>query len=66
MTNPPGQGNYPHINWIRDKPDQKTQEAQVHMSPLQKRLSSTNPNCVELEANKDKHWPGWKLVHTIA
>ncbi len=23
-------------------------------------------NCVELEANKNKHWPGWKLVHTIA
>ncbi len=23
-------------------------------------------NCVELEANKDKHWLGWKLVHTIA
>ncbi len=22
-------------------------------------------NCVELEANKDKRWPGWKLVHTI-
>jgi hypothetical protein len=23
-------------------------------------------NCVKLTANKDKHWPGWKLVHTIA
>jgi hypothetical protein len=23
-------------------------------------------NCVELEVNKDKRWPGWKLVHTIA
>jgi hypothetical protein len=23
-------------------------------------------NYVELEVNKDKHWPGWKLVHTIA
>jgi hypothetical protein len=23
-------------------------------------------NCVELKANKDKHWPGWKLVRTIA
>ena len=23
-------------------------------------------NCVELEANKDKCWPGWKLFHTIA
>jgi hypothetical protein len=23
-------------------------------------------NCVELKANKDKRWPGWKLVHTIA
>jgi hypothetical protein len=23
-------------------------------------------NCVKLEANKDKHWPGCKLVHTIA
>jgi hypothetical protein len=23
-------------------------------------------NCVKLEANKDKRWPGWKLVHTIA
>jgi hypothetical protein len=23
-------------------------------------------NCVELEASKDKCWPGWKLVHTIA
>jgi hypothetical protein len=22
-------------------------------------------NCVELEAKKEKHWPGWKLVHTI-
>jgi hypothetical protein len=22
-------------------------------------------NCVELEANKDKCWPGWKSVHTI-
>jgi hypothetical protein len=22
--------------------------------------------CVEVEANKDKRWPGWKLVHTIA
>jgi hypothetical protein len=22
--------------------------------------------CVELKANKDKRWPGWKLVHTIA
>ncbi len=22
-------------------------------------------NCVELKANKDKRWPGWKLVHTI-
>jgi hypothetical protein len=23
-------------------------------------------NCVNLEANKDKSWPGWKSVHTIA
>jgi hypothetical protein len=23
-------------------------------------------NCVELEANKDKCWPGWKSVHTIS
>jgi hypothetical protein len=23
-------------------------------------------NFVELEANKDKHWPGWMLDHTIA
>jgi hypothetical protein len=23
-------------------------------------------NCVEFEAKKDKRWPGWKLVHTIA
>jgi hypothetical protein len=23
-------------------------------------------NCVELKANKDKRWPGWKSVHTIA
>ncbi len=23
-------------------------------------------NCVNLKANKDKCWPGWKLVHTIA
>jgi hypothetical protein len=23
-------------------------------------------NCVKLKANKDKSWPGWKLVHTIA
>jgi hypothetical protein len=23
-------------------------------------------NCVELIANKDKRWPGWKLVTTIA
>jgi hypothetical protein len=23
-------------------------------------------NCVKLEANKDKHWPGWKSVYTIA
>jgi hypothetical protein len=23
-------------------------------------------NCVKLEANKDKRWPGWKLAHTIA
>jgi hypothetical protein len=23
-------------------------------------------NCVELEANKDKRWLGWRLVHTIA
>ncbi len=23
-------------------------------------------NCVELKANKDKGWLGWKLVHTIA
>ncbi len=23
-------------------------------------------NCVELEVNRDKCWPGWKLVHTIA
>jgi hypothetical protein len=23
-------------------------------------------NCNELEANKDKRWPGWKLVNTIA
>jgi hypothetical protein len=23
-------------------------------------------NCVELKANKDKRWPGCKLVHTIA
>jgi hypothetical protein len=23
-------------------------------------------NCVELKANKDKHWSGWKSVHTIA
>ncbi len=23
-------------------------------------------NCVKLEANKDKRWPGWKLVHIIA
>jgi hypothetical protein len=22
-------------------------------------------NCVELKANKDKRWPGWKLVHII-
>jgi hypothetical protein len=22
-------------------------------------------NCVELKANKDKRWPGWKSVHTI-
>ncbi len=22
-------------------------------------------NCAELKANKDKCWPGWKLVHTI-
>jgi hypothetical protein len=22
-------------------------------------------NCNELEANKDKHWPGWKSVNTI-
>ncbi len=41
-TNPPGQGEYPHlreqsphIKGIRNKPAQKTQEAQVHMSPLQ-------------------------------
>jgi hypothetical protein len=23
-------------------------------------------NYVELKANKDKRWPGWKLVHTTA
>ncbi len=23
-------------------------------------------NCVKLEANKDKRWPHWKLIHTIA
>ncbi len=23
-------------------------------------------NCVELKVDKDKRWPGWKLVHTIA
>jgi len=23
-------------------------------------------NCTELEANKDKRWPGWKSVHAIA
>ena len=23
-------------------------------------------NCVEFKANKDKCWPGWKLVHAIA
>jgi hypothetical protein len=23
-------------------------------------------NCTELEANKDKQWPGWKSVHAIA
>jgi hypothetical protein len=23
-------------------------------------------NCYQLEAKKDKHWPGWKSVHAIA
>ncbi len=28
-------------------------------------VHSRPKNCVELEANKDHCWPGWKLVHTI-
>jgi hypothetical protein len=35
--------------------------------PHCKCLFFTKPkNCVERDANKDKCWPGWKLVHTIA
>ncbi len=47
-------------------PAQETQEVQVHVSPLQNVLLHKPENCVELKANKDKCWPGWKLVHTIA
>jgi len=29
-------------------------------------LLSNILTCYELEANKDKHWPGWKSVHATA
>jgi hypothetical protein len=61
----PTVGN-PHINGIKNNPAQETNEAQVHLSPLQKFNLHKPKNCVEFKANKDKRWPGWKLVHTIA
>jgi hypothetical protein len=37
------------------------------MCPHYKMIVLHKPkSCVELAANKDKRWPGWKLVHTIA
>jgi hypothetical protein len=73
MPDPPGQGEYPHcreqsphINRIRNNPAQKTKRHKCLCLHCKMSVLHKAKNYVKVEANKDKHWPGWKLVHTIA
>ena len=48
-------------------PDTKKPRKKKALCPHCKRFVLHKPdNCTELEANKDKRWPGWKSVHATA
>ncbi len=45
----------------------KQPQKQKALYPHCKKFVLHKPDiCTKLEANKDKHWPGWKSVHAIA
>jgi len=54
---PPGGNISPPVN-----PDAKKPRKKKTLCPHCKTFVLHKPeNCYELEANKDKHWPGWSL-----
>ena len=61
---PPSGGNIsPPVN---PDPNKKTRKKKA-LCPHCKTFVLHKPeNCYELEANKDKRWPGWKSVHATA
>ncbi len=64
---PPGQNRRPLMGTGTGMDQTKKPRKQKALCPHCKMFVLHKPdNCTELEANKDKRWPGWKSVHTIA
>ncbi len=64
---PPGQNRRPLAGTGTETDQTKQPRKQKAFCPHCKKFVLHKPdNCTELEANKDKRWPGWMSVHAIA
>jgi hypothetical protein len=60
---PPGGNIGPPMDTNRTKKPRKQKAICPHCKTF---VLHKLENCPELEANKDKRWPGWKSVHAAA
>ena len=60
---PPGGNVRPPVDTYRTKKPKKQKALCPHCKTF---VLHKFENCYELEANKDKRWPGWKSVHATA
>ncbi len=64
---PPGQNRHLLAGTRMGTDQTKQPRKQKALCPHCKKFVLHKPdNCTELEANKDKGWPGWKSIHAIA
>jgi hypothetical protein len=66
-TPPAGQNRRPLVGTGTGTDQTKKPQTQKALCPHCKTFVLHKPdNCLELKANKDIQWPGWKSIHAIA
>ena len=63
---PPGRNRCPPAGTGTGTDQTKQPQKQKALCPHCKTCVLHKENCLELEANKDKHWQGWKSVNANA